>query len=527
MSGVLGIDLGTTNSCASLMEGEAPLVLPMADGKYTLPSVVAFKAGRVLVGERAKRQSATNAASTIFAAKRLMGRSFSDPETQRAIENVPYRCIAGPTGDVNIVLDDKAFAVEEISALILGTMKRAAERHLQREVRQAVIACPAYFNDRQRQATRDAGMIAGLEVIQIVNEPTAAALAHGFHQGASRRVVVYDLGGGTFDVSVLRVGGGAVEVLATAGDAFLGGHDFDNRIFDWLVGRVAETHGVNVAEDADVSQRLREAAEAAKIRLSESERTTIAVPFLTTAKGGEPVHLECALDRALFESLTGDLVERSVTLFKETIQAAGLTPEAIQEVLLVGGMTRMPAVRARVAELVACPPSFNVHPDLVVAVGASVQAALLTNDAASAVLVDVTPHNLGIMTVAGLAETVIPKNTRIPTAVERRFSTVSDGQQVVKIVVYQGDSRKLAQNQVLGEFYLQGIRPAPRGDVKIDVRFAISADGTVQVTAIDVETKNAKELRIVRGSGRPPGELERMISQHQELLLATEGADST
>ena len=523
MSGVIGIDLGTTNSCAAIMERGAPLVLPMADGMYTLPSVVAYREGRILVGEKAKRQSVSNATNTIFAAKRLMGRSFADPQTQRAIENVPYRCVAGPNGDVNLVLNDQAHAVEEISALVLATIKEAAERHLGREISQAVITCPAYFNDRQRQATRDAGRIAGLEVIQIVNEPTAAALAHGFHQGAERRVVVYDLGGGTFDVSVLRVGGGAVEVLATAGDAFLGGHDFDNRIFDWLAAEVLSKQAVDVSQDPDVCQRLREAAEAAKIRLSDVERTQIAIPFLTS-KGSEPVHLDATLERPMYESLVADLIERSVGLFKETIQAAGVRSEDIQEVLLVGGMTLMPAVRARVQELVACPPSVNVHPDLVVAVGAAVQAGLLTSDAATAVLVDVTPHNLGLLTVAGIAEPVIPRNSRVPVSVERRFATVSDGQQNVKIVVYQGDSRKIDKNEVLGEFHLEGLRQARRGEVQVDVRFSISADGAVSVTAKDVETGKAKELRIVRGSTRSSGELEAMIAQHRKYLLSRDRA---
>jgi molecular chaperone DnaK len=522
MPGVIGIDLGTTNSCAAMMQEGAPLVLPMVDGKYTLASVVAYRDGKILVGEKAKRQSISNAANTVFAAKRLMGRSFADAQTQRAIANVPYRCIAGPAGDVNIVLNNRAHAVEEISALVLGSVKQGAERHLGREVTQAVITCPAYFNDRQRQATRDAGAIAGLEVIQIVNEPTAAALAHGYHQGAERRVVVYDLGGGTFDVSVLRVGGGAVEVLASAGDAFLGGHDFDNRVFDWLTAEVAKKHSVDITRDADVSQRLREAAEAAKIRLSDSERTTIAIPFLTT-NGSEPVHLEATLERTVYESLVADLVERSVSLFRDTIKAAGLTAEQIQEVLLVGGMTLMPAIRTRVQEVVTCPPSVSVHPDLVVAVGAAVQAGLLTSDAATAVLVDVTPHNLGLLTVAGLAEPVILRNSRVPVSVEKRFSTVSDGQQVVKLVVYQGDSRKIDKNEVLGEFHLEGLRPAPRGEVQVDVRFSISADGAVSVVATDVETHKVKELRIVRGSHRPPGELETMMATHRQYLLTAEG----
>ncbi len=519
MSGILGIDLGTTNSAAAILEQGAPLVLPMSDGRYTLPSVVALREGHILVGEKAKRQSISNATNTVFAAKRLMGRSFADPQTQRAIDAMPFTCIGGLTGDVRILLGGKPLAVEEVSALVLATIRKAAEQHLDREIRRAVITCPAYFNDRQRQATRDAGAIAGLDVIQVVNEPTAAALAHGFHQGAERRVVVYDLGGGTFDVSVLKVGGGAVEVLATAGDAFLGGHDFDNRIFDWLVAELGAKHGVNVAEDPDVSQRLREAAEAAKIRLSDAPRTNIAIPFLTTLPNGDPLHLDATLDRTLYESLVSDLIERSVGLFRDTITAAGLTPADVQEVLMVGGMTFTPAVRARVQELVPCPPSAGVHPDLVVAVGAAVQAGLLTSDSSASVLVDVTPHNLGLLTVAGLAETVIPRNTRVPTKVQKRFATVSDGQQVVKLVVYQGDSRKIAQNEVLGEFFLEGLRPAPRGEVAVDVTFAIGVDGAVAVTALDVETGKAKEFRAVRGTAKPEGELAEMLTRHQQLLL--------
>jgi molecular chaperone DnaK len=518
----MGIDLGTTNSCAAVMDHDAPMVVPLHEGKYTLPSVVALIDGQHLVGEAAKRQCASNVENTVYAAKRLIGRAYRDPHTLKAIESVSYRCVQGPNGDVWVAIGDRTLAIQEVSALVLAEIKRAVRLHFSEEVSKAVITVPAYFNDRQRHATKQAAKIAGLEVLRVVNEPTAAALAYGMHQGVQRIVAVYDLGGGTFDVSVLRVGGGAVEVLASAGDAFLGGHDFDARIFQWLVDQIELQHGVKVAGDLRATQRLREASEAAKIRLSDEESTKIALPFLATHSDGQSIHHECELERCEFEELVESLLDRTIATFQSTIAAAGLNPRDIDEVLLVGGMTSMPAVRRRVSEVSGCEPASGVHPDLVVAVGAAVQASLLLADTDAAVLLDVTPHDLGIMTVSDLAETVIPKNSNVPANVKRRFVTVSDNQPRVKIVVYQGDERRIDKNEILGEFVLEGLRLAPAGDVKIDVAFEISADGIVRVTATDVETGKEQNIRIAGAVGIGDRELERMIEDHRQSQAVIE-----
>lgn len=515
MPPILGIDLGTTNSAAAVMERGNPVVIPMSDGKFTLPSMVAFLKDQRLVGESAKRQFANNVSSTVFAAKRFMGRSFQDAETQKAMQAVGYTCVEGPNGDVWVSINDQKLAIPEISALILSEIKKAAEHHFNCEVNKAVITVPAYFNDRQRQATRQAAQIAGLDVLRIINEPTAAALAYGIHQGAERKVAVYDLGGGTFDVSVLKVGGGTVEVLASDGDAFLGGHDFDHRVFEWLVAEIEREHGVNARMDAKAAQRLREAAEAAKIRLSDEESTRIALPFLMTTPKGDAIHFQGQLTRIKFEELVKDLVERTIDKFRSTLTAAKLTPEDIDDILLVGGMTFTPMVRRRVEELTGTQAASGVHPDLVVAVGAAVQSALLTDDRQSAVLLDVTPHNLGILTVANLAEMLIPKNAKVPTSIEKRFTTVRDNQDTVKIVVYQGDSRTINKNQILGEFRLEGIRPAPRGEVQIDVSFSISADGDVQVSAKDVESGRSQQIHIGTNRGIPEQDLKKMIARNR------------
>ncbi len=519
MSLALGIDLGTTNSCAAVMEHDAPMVVPLQGGKLTLPSVVAFaEDNQRLVGEAAKRQFVNNVARTIFAAKRLIGRSFDDPQTRKAMESMSYRCVKGPNGDVWVDLGDRQLAIQEISAHILSEIKRAARHHFAQEINEAVITVPAYFNDRQRHATKQAAQIAGLEVLRIINEPTAAALAYGMHQGAERCVAVYDLGGGTFDVSILRVGGGAVEVLASDGDAFLGGHDFDNRIYKWLSEQIKKQHNVNVQEDLRASQRLREASENAKIRLSDDDTAKIGLPFLATLPNGESMHFETNLSRGVYESLISDLVDRTIVTFKSTIAAAGLTPDKVDEVLLVGGMTCTPIVRQSVQTVIASPPATGVHPDLAVAVGAAVQASLLDAESNAAVLLDVTPHNLGIMTVADLAETIIPKNTKVPASVRRRFVTIKDNQSQVKVVVFQGDERHIDKNEILGEFRLEGIRAARAGDVQIDVTFAISVDGMVEVTATDVETGHNQVIRISGAVGITEQDLERMIEDHQSNL---------
>ncbi|MBI5508965.1 MAG: Hsp70 family protein [Deltaproteobacteria bacterium] len=521
MQPVIGIDLGTTNSCAAVIEQGKPLVVPMADGKVTLPSVVAFKDGQRLVGDAAKRQFVNNVENTIYATKRLIGRSFDDPQTQDAIGRVTYRSVRGPNGDVWIHAADRKYAIQEVTALVLTEIKEACRRHLAQDVTHAVIAVPAHFNDRQRTATKQAAKIAGLEVLRVINEPTAAALAFGMHFGAERRIAVYDLGGGTFDVSVLKVGGGAIEVLATDGDAFLGGNDFDHRILGWLVGRIEKQVGMAITNDPVVAHRLWEAAELAKIQLSTTPITKIALPFLTTRPNGEVVHFECDLLRPVYEELVTDLLQRTLTTFTNTLAAASLTLQTLDEVLLVGGMTRMPAIRKRMVEITGREPATGVHPDLAVAVGAAVQAAMLGEQTMPAVLLDVTPHNLGVMTVAGLAETVIPKNTKVPAHVERRFTTVRDDQETVRIVVYQGDSRQIDKNEILGEFQLESIRKAQRGQVQIDVGFSISTDGIVHVTATDVETGKAQEIKITSSVGLSKADLERMIAEHQQPAPAT------
>ncbi len=515
---VLGVDLGTTNCAAAVLQDGAPLVVPFHQGKLTLPSVVAFVDGQALVGEPARRQAANNVPNTIFAAKRLIGRSYADPQTRKAIGAMGYTCVEGPNGDVRIVIGERRYAIPEISALVLAEIKHAARQHFAQEITHAVITVPAYFNDRQRQATKQAAMIAGLEVLRVVNEPTAAALAYGMHQGGERRVAVYDLGGGTFDVSVLKVGGGAVEVLASDGDAFLGGHDFDNRLLRWLVDQCNRQHQLDVTGDEKAMQRLREAAETAKIRLSDEASAKIALPFLTRNRGGESVHFECEVSREKLESLTADLVEATMITFRRAVSAAGLTPEKIDEVLLVGGMTCMPAIRSQVRATTHCDPASGVHPDLVVAVGAAVQASLLDAASDAAVLLDVTPHNLGILTVANLAETIVPRNTKVPVAQTRKFVTVRDNQEQVKIVVFQGDERQIDKNEILGEFLLEGIRHAPAGEVQIDVCFEITNEGMVKVSATETESGRVEALRISNALAISEPDLKAMIAERQRVL---------
>ncbi len=525
MGRVLGIDLGTTNSSVAVIENGTPLVVPCDGDRYVLPSVVAFTDdGRHLVGRLAKRQSVVNAENTVVAVKRLMGISFKDERAQQAIASAPYACVEGPTGDIRIRVRDKTYAVAEVSALILAELKRAAEAHFNEKIERAVVTTPAYFNDYPRQATRDAGRIAGLDVIRILNEPTAAALAYGALQhGEERRVLVYDLGGGTFDVSVLWMAGNDIQVRATAGDPFLGGRDFDKRIVDWVTARIESDHGVSLAQDRNAMQRLWEAAETAKVDLSERPSTKITLPFLAQ-KGDLPIHADYQLDRPVYEKLVADLVERTIMLFLDTLRSANLRPSELDEVILVGGMTRMPLVARRVEEVLGKQPSSGVHPDLVVAVGAAIQGDLLerseTPGAPTTKLHDVTPHNLGIMALAGLAETIIPKDTAIPTVAQKVFTTVNDDQDVVRIVVFQGNSRQMSQNQVLGEFVLSGIRKAPRGAVQIEVSFAITPDGIVSVSAKDLETGRAQAIEIRQRHSMPETELQHAIEAHRAQLAA-------
>ncbi len=525
MGRVLGIDLGTTNSCVAVVESGTPLVVPTDRGNYMLPSVVAFSGdGTHLVGRPARRQSLLNPEHTVVAAKRMMGLTFDDPRVQTALGQVPYRCCRGSGGDVRINAHGRDYAIAEIAAFVLAELKRCAEDHFNESFGQAVITVPAYFNDFQRQATRDAGRIAGLEVLRILNEPTAAALAYGALEQQKRgHIVVYDLGGGTFDVSVLQLGDGAVEVRATAGDAFLGGRDFDHRLYEWLNTRIESEHGVSLRSDKAAMQRLWEIAEATKIDLSEHVASKITLPFLAQRADGTPVHVDFSIERDTFEKLVVDLVERTMSLFTSTIAAAGLAPGDIDEVLLVGGMTRMPRVQQLVGEVIGRAPSSGVHPDLVVAVGAAIQGELLREKKNDALLLDVTPHNLGIMSVSGLAETIIPKDTRIPTEAKRTFTTASDGQDTVRIVVYQGDSRRIRDNQVLGEFTLSDLPVGPRGAVHVEVTFAIGADGIVSVSAVDPDSGRAQAISIEGSHTLPEDELLRMVANHREQLLASLG----
>ncbi len=523
---VLGIDLGTTNSCVAVVESGTPLVVPVDKGFYTLPSVVArIQDGKHLVGRLAKRQAVVNAENTVFAAKRLIGRDFADPFATRAMNSSPFHTSAGPEGDIRIELGSReaphSYAVQEISALVLGELKAAAEAYFGEPVAKAVITVPAYFTDRQRQATIDAGRIAGLDVLRIINEPTAAALAYGALQsGDTRRIAVYDLGGGTFDVSVLAISTEVVEVLATAGDAFLGGRDFDDRVLEWLLALIEREHGVSVGGDRNAMQRLRDAAESAKIELSEQTTAKIALPFLATRRDGQPLHVQCELDRNQYEAMVNDYVDRTIGMFVGTIAQAGLGLSQVDEIILVGGMTRTPKIQRRVSEAVGKTPSSGVHADLVVAVGAAIQGALLTSGQPGVVLMDVTPHNLGIMAFGGLAETVIPKDTTIPTEFRRIFTTVQDNQEQVRIIVYQGDARHIGNNEVLGEFMLQGIPPRQRGGVHIEVAFSISADGIVAVSARDMETGREQAIQVTGRHRLQEDEIRRMISDHQENLLA-------
>ncbi len=527
-SRVLGIDLGTTNSCVAVVEGGTPLVVPVDRGFYTLPSVVAVDPeGKHLTGRAAKRQAVVNAENTVFAAKRLMGRDFDDPFAKRAMETSPFECKAGPEGDIRIQLtggpgsEPQGYAIQEISALVLGDLKRAAESYFGEPVAKAVITVPAYFTDRQRQATMDAGRIAGLEVLRIINEPTAAALAYGaLQKGGQRKIAVYDLGGGTFDVSVLAISADVVEVLATAGDAFLGGRDFDDRLLEWLLALIEREHGVSVGNDRNAMQRLRDAAEVAKIELSDQLHAKIALPFLATRRDGQPLHLQCEIERGQYEAMVTDYVDRTLEMFLSTIAHAGLTPNEIDEIILVGGMTRTPRIQRRVSDAMAKTPASGVHADLVVAVGAAIQGSLLVASSPGVKLMDVTPHNLGIMAFGGLAETVIPKDTTIPTEFKRSFTTVTDNQEQVRIIVYQGDARHIERNEVLGEFTLTGLPAKPRGGVNIEVSFSISADGIVSVAARDMETGREQAIQVTGRHRLHEDEIKRMVSDHKENLLA-------
>jgi len=512
MSKIIGIDLGTTNSCVSIMEGSQPKVLENAEGARTTPSVVAFTDdGEKLVGQPAKRQAVTNPENTIFAVKRLIGRNFEDPTVKKDIAAAPFKIVNSEKGDAWIETKGEKYSPSQISAFILQKMKETAEKYLGQEVTKAVITVPAYFNDAQRQATKDAGKIAGLEVLRIINEPTAASLAYGLDKKKeNKKIAVYDLGGGTFDVSVLELGDGVFEVKSTNGDTFLGGEDFDNIIVDYLVGEFKKDNGINLKTDKLALQRLKEAAEKAKIELSSAEQTDVNLPFITADKTG-PKHINLKMTRAKLEALVEDLILKTLPPCKTALKDAGLTANDIDEIVMVGGMTRMPKVLAEVKNFFGKEPNKSVNPDEVVAMGAAIQAGVLQGDVKDVLLLDVTPLSLGIETLGGVSTKLIEKNTTIPTKKSQVFSTAEDNQPAVSIRVLQGEREMSSDNKMLGNFELVGIAPAARGVPQIEVTFDIDANGIVSVSAKDKGTGKEQKIQIQASGGLGEEEIEKMV----------------
>lgn len=511
MGKVIGIDLGTTNSCVAVMDGSDPRVIENAEGVRTTPSMVAFSdSGERLVGQPAKRQAVTNPENTLFAIKRLIGRRFDDPTVKKDQALVPYSIIKGDNGDAWVEASGEKYAPSQISAFILQKMKETAESYLGESVTEAVITVPAYFNDSQRQATKDAGKIAGLDVLRIINEPTAAALAYGMDKEASGTIAVYDLGGGTFDISVLEIGDGVFEVKSTNGDTFLGGEDFDARIMDYLADEFKKENGIDLRQDKLALQRLKEGAEKAKIELSSSGQTEVNLPFITADASG-PKHLNIKLTRAKLEALVDDLIQRTIEPCKKALKDAGLKPNEIAEVIVVGGMTRMPKVQEMVKDFFGREPHKGVNPDEVVALGAAIQAGVLKGDVKDVLLLDVTPLSLGIETLGGVFTRLIDRNTTVPTRKSQTFSTAEDNQQAVTIRVFQGEREMAADNKLLGQFDLMGIPSAPRGIPQIEVTFDIDANGIVNVSAKDKATGKEQQIRIQASGGLSDEDIEGMV----------------
>lgn len=536
MSKIIGIDLGTTNSCVAIMEGGEPKVIANVEGNRTTPSVVAFTdSGERLVGQVAKRQAVTNPTRTLYAVKRLIGRNFTDAEVQRSIDISPFKIIEGNNGAVNVEVEGKDYRPAEISAMVLGKMKQTAEEYLGEPVTEAVVTVPAYFNDSQRQATKDAGKIAGLNVQRIINEPTAASLAYGLDKKGEEKIAVFDLGGGTFDVSILEIGDGVFEVKSTNGDTFLGGEDFDMRIVNWMADEFKREQGIDLRNDKMALQRLKEEAEKAKMELSSTKETDINLPFITADASG-PKHLNLKLSRAKLETLVEDLIERTVGPCKTALKDAGLSSSEINEVILVGGMSRMPKVQEKVKEIFGKDPHKGVNPDEVVAIGAAIQGGVLQGDVKDVLLLDVTPLSLGIETLGGVTTKLIEKNTTVPTKKSQVFSTAADNQPTVSIHVLQGEREMAQDNKTIGRFDLSDIPPAPRGVPQIEVTFDLDANGILSVSAKDLGTGKEQSIKITASSGLTKEEIDRMTKdaelhadedkKHKELVEARNSADA-